>query len=495
MSYIHLIFGKTMTILKITNDYSYLLTKNGELKHKLWEKLRFRQRNYFMNPLYKQHLWDGYYDFFDKKTGKFLSGLVTEIKLAMHYLEEKYEIVDERTPVNLVHTEINDQFMNDRLPEGVKPITLHDYQVDLVNQALKYHRGIVENPTGSGKTFIMLAIMKALHPGTPILFLANRKGIVRQNYLQMLEWGFKNVGMFNGDVHKPNLITCANVQSLHHLYNVLPKFKALIVDECHMMMNATAIKAYKKLTGCSVRIAVSATPFKFEQKKKNKTEIVCGDNVHKYGLKGYFGPVFKTRQGRLTTEMLQDRGILSPSKCYFYPITEPENINFDIYQDAVTNGIAQNWHFHQVVQKLCTTLKGRTLILVDRLAHGDTLAKMIPGALWVQGKDDDETRDYVIKALTESKGNVVAIATQQIFSAAINIFIHNLINAAGGKAEHDIIQRMGRGLRTINDKEILTYYDFIFKTNGYLEEHSRKRVRILKEEGHEIIIKDNLDFM
>jgi len=488
-----------MTILRITNDYSYLITNNGDLKQKLWAGLRFRKRDYFMSPSYKQHLWDGFYDFFNKQTGKFLSGLVPEIKLALHYLDIKYEEIDERTKVKFLYDKVDDQFMNQWLPEGMDPITLKDFQVDLINQALVHNRGIVSPPTGTGKTYIMLGIMKCLPPGTPILFLANRKGIVRQNYKEMIKWGFQNVGIFDGKNHEPNVITCSTVQSLHHLGKLLPKFKVLIVDEVHMMMGETAIKAYKKLTGCCVRIAVSATPFKFELRKKTKeAKVTEGDKVHKFNVKGYFGPVFEIESikgGILTTEIAQERGILSPSKCYFYPIDEPENVQFDIYQDAVTNGISKNWHFHQVVQKLVSTLKGRTLILVDRLAHGDTLKQLIPGALWVQGKDDDDTRDYVIKQLQESKGNCVAIATQQIFSAAINLFIHNLINAAGGKAEHDIIQRMGRGLRTANDKDTLTYYDFIFSINNYLETHSRKRVRILKEEGHEIIIKEKLDFM
>lgn len=484
-----------MNILRITNDYSYLITNNSELKHKLWKGLRFRTRNYFMNPLYKQRLWDGYYDFFNKGTGKFLTGLLTEVTLALYYLDEKYEIVDERTPFKFTEESVDDQYLNQWLPKGSKQITLYDYQVDFINLAIKHGRGIVDPPTGSGKTNIMLGIMKALPPGTPILFMANRKGIVRQNYKEMLKWGFENVGILNGDVHKPNLITCANVQSAHHLGPLLSKFKVLIVDEVHMMACDTAIKIYKKLTGCSIRIGISATPFKFEQRKKDTVKVTEGDKVHKYNLKGYFGPVFKREGKKITTEELQDRGILSPSKCFFYPIDEPQNIAFDIYQDAVTNGIAQNWYFHQVMQKLVGSLKGRTLILVERLAHGDALNKLIPGSLWVQGKDNDETRDMVIKNLQEATGNVVAIATQQIFSAAINVFIHNFVNAAGGKAEHDIIQRMGRGLRTANDKEILTYYDFIFRTNNYLEEHSRKRVRILKEEGHEIILMDKLDFM
>lgn len=830
-----------MTTLRINHDYSYLMTPDSDLKQKLWTSLRFKKRNYFMNPLYKQHLWDGYYDFFNKQSGKFLTGLLTEVTLALWHLGIQYETIDERSQIDFTEDQVDDQFMNQWLPEGYDPITLYDYQVDFINLAIQHRRGIVDPPTGSGKaqpldslvlmptgfrkmgelkigdlvcvpsggyapitgifpqglkqilkitftngdsvkccedhswkvnatydnwsdriltagemhanhicpsgakrynisvpkkadlqeqkvlldpyllglllgdgcltrknvvsistiepeivdyinknllsgyalrqsarscdyritigvrgkgtpknpyvlaiadlgligkgshqkfvpkcylyntyetrlavlrglmdtdgyvskkgetcfystssqlandvkwlaqslggiarirttekyfqykgekkkgklcyvvaftmpegvlpfqlswkvarckltrvcrknrtiekieplgyeqcqcimvdhpdhmyitdnfvpthnTNIMLGIMKALPPNTPILFLANRKQVVRQNYKAMLKWGFKNVGIFNGDVHEPNLITCANVQSVHHLGKLLPKFKALIVDEVHRMASDTAVKAYRKLTGCGIRIGISATPFKFEQRKKNKVEVTEGDKVHKYTLKGFFGPVFQ-RKERVTTEKLQERGILSKSQCFFYPIDEPQNIHFDIYQDAVTNGVAQNWHFHQVVKHLVGTLKGRTLILVERLAHGDTLNKLIPGSLWVQGKDDDETREYVIQSLTNAKGNVVAIATQQIFSDAINVFIHNFINAAGGKAEHDIIQRMGRGLRTANDKEILTYYDFLFRINNYLEDHSRKRIRILKEEGHEIIIKDKLDFL
>ena len=150
----------------------------------------------------------------------------------------------------------------------------------------------------------------------------------------------------------------------------------------------------------------------------------------------------------------------------------------------------KNWHFHEFVVNLTKKLEGRTLILVDRIAHGDALASLIPGALWVQGKDDLETRKYVIDKLKTSKERVVSIATQQIFNAGINVMVHNVINAAGGQADHHIIQRVGRGLRTAGDKDILNYYDFIFYNNDYLLEHSKKRIKILKKEGHEIVIID-----
>jgi hypothetical protein len=84
--------------------------------------------------------------------------------------------------------------------------------------------------------------------------------------------------------------------------------------------------------------------------------------------------------------------------------------------DAVTRGIAESYYFHQVVTRLTKLQKGRTLILVDRVAHGDALHSMLPGSLWVQGKDDAATRKGVIHKLQKAKGNVVAIATQQIFN-------------------------------------------------------------------------------
>ena len=63
-----------------------------------------------------------------------------------------------------------------------------------------------------------------------------------------------------------------------------------------------------------------------------------------------------------------------------------------------------------------------------------------------------------------------------------------MIIAAGGQADHQIIQRMGRGLRVSSDKEDLKYFDFIFDINPYLLEHSKKRIKILKDQGH--IIKE-----
>jgi len=465
------------TVLRIQNCYSWLYCEKPEVLKVLHENMRFRERGYFHSRLYKQKLWDGYTEFFSKKTGRFLTGLIPEVKAALAHIGEEYRLMDEREEFEFKISEIDKNFI-----DGVE---LYDYQVDLTNGLIKHKRGIICAPTGAGKSLIMVSILKSLPDNCPSLVLANKKSLVEQNYEEIVKHGFKNVGRLYGKYKDPGVITCATVQSLHKMESLLDKIKVVIVDEIHENMSKEPKKYFNKMKSCSVRAAVSATPFKFGGK----------DMCQKWLVKGYFGPSLKSKSagGVMTTSHLQERGMLSESKCTFYPVREPD-LKYEVYMDAVTRGIAENWHFHEIIKRLTSKLEGRTLILVERIAQGDSLASLMPGSLWVQGKDDLDTRKMVIEKLKTSKEKVIAIGTQQIFSAGINVMAHNVINAAGGQADHHIIQRVGRGLRTADDKEILNYYDFVFHNNEYLLEHSKKRIKILKKEKHEIIIKDDIDF-
>lgn len=468
-----------MAKILLRNDISILTTTNFGLVKFLFENLRFRDRNYFHNSSYRQKVWDGYTNFFNKQNGKFLTGLLPEVLAACKAHNEAVEFVDQRTKVDFPIKEINSTFLHSCTPHGAKPITLEDYQVDLVNTAIKNKRGVIFAPTSSGKSVVMLSILKCLPAGVKTLVLQNRKTLAIQNYEEYTKWGLHNVGRIWGGINEPNDITVSTVQSISKAEDILPDVQVLLVDEIHDMMSAAPKVVYRKLKNCSVRVAVSATPFKFGET----------DKIQKFYVKGFFGPPFKiksTDTGVVTTKDLQSRGRLSKSKCYFYKIKEPQ-LDFEVYMDAVTKGMVENDHFHQKVVSLTTTLTGRTLILVDRLSHGDALQALIPHALWVQGKDNDETRKSVIERLQNAE-NCVAIATQGIFNTGINVFVHNLINAAGGQADHLIIQRMGRGLRTAKDKDGLHYIDFIFDMNPYLHKHSMKRIKILKQQGHDIEI-------
>jgi superfamily II DNA or RNA helicase len=162
--------------------------------------------------------------------------------------------------------------------------------------------------------------------------------------------------------------------------------------------------------------------------------------------------------------------------------------------DAIQKGIVENQELNSIIRNLaCVKLKGRTLILVERIQHGDILNSLIPNSLWVKGEDNADTRKEVIKQLNEAKEDVVAIATTGIFNTGISTFIHNLINAAGGKADHLVVQKIGRGLRVSKDKKELNYFDFYFENNDYLEKHSKKRVDVISKLGHSMFFYETYD--
>lgn len=475
-------------VLRLHNDYSWLQTHDQDLLNRLWYALRVPARNYFMSTAYKQKRWDGMVEFFKKTSGMFLTGLLPEIMAGLRMMKKPYSIIDNRTKISWAQTSIDNQFLNQCLPAGFDPITLHDYQVDYVHQAFKFNRGLICAPTGSGKTYIMISVLKSLPPGTKVLFMTKASSLVDQNYKEMTTWGVKNLGRYYGGYKEPADVMCitSHKDTFLGIKDMLPQFQVLIVDEVHECMSDVPLAAYRRMKNAGIRLGFSATPIKFGGT----------DQEQKWTVKGYFGPIFKTtttESGYLTTKSLQDRGILAPSRCTFYPIREPKNIVHEPYGDAVTLGIEQNMYLHQTVQRLAQSLKGRTLILVERLDQGEFLHQLLPGSHWISGSVDLDDRFKVFKELKHGS-SVIAIAMRHIITAGINVFVHNMINASGGQADHNIVQQMGRGLRCAEDKEILDYYDFMFKINPYLDKHSKHRIKTLKKEGHEIVIKEEIDF-
>jgi superfamily II DNA or RNA helicase len=476
-------------VLRLQNVSSWLLTTDDSLKRKLARGLRARPKGFQHVEAFRKKLWDGWKPFFYAKNGCFLSGLRHEVESSLQILKRPYTIVDERTAVRWTNSEIGDQFINRWLPEDIDPITLHDFQPDLANKCFKYNRGIVQAPTGSGKTFILISLLHSLPPRTPTLFLTNRASLVHQNYLIMKKWGIQNVGRYYSKYKENNNIICAttNAKTLENLKDFLPKVKALFVDEVHDCVSDAPANAYRAMPNAAIRIGFSASPFRWHKKKIEKE--------HKLLVKGHFGNVFRTQtteSGLLTAKELQGRNILSPSEATVYKITSPD-LAYEPYQDAVKMGIEENFDFHQIVQRLVKSLSGRTLVIVERIQQGVYLKQLLPEADWLYGDIKVEDRLPAIEGLRADEKRVT-ICMRHLITAGIDVKIHNLVNASGGEAAHNLIQQIGRGLRTASDKDTLKYYDFLFLINDYLRKHSEWRIEVLKQEGHPVTVMDDYDF-
>lgn len=452
------------------NTISQFKSKNKEIHELLWKSLRFQDPQYFIKRKItkgRMQYWDGFVDFYSKKTGKFPSGIFPEIKKALNFMNIKYTIEDKRGP-KIPHTIINENFIN--------YVTLRDYQVEIANMAWEQERGIIKCPTGSGKTLIFTSIIKSIPDDMPALILFRSKTLVTQTYKIFEKHDVKNIGMIHGDVWKPNLKLLATIQSAHHYEKLLDKFPILIVDEVHEFSKAHSIKIFKKMTKARIRLGFSATPW---HKK---------DDVMKYKLKSWFGPIISD----IPTLELQQKNILSQSICYFHKISKPKYQDYYNYMEAYDNGVIHNQYMHEKVKQITDSYKsGRILIVVERIEHGCELIKYIPDSYWIQGSDKEEDRQIVIKKLTESKPNekIIVIATR-IMQTGVDVKVHAVINCAGYKSFLMTIQRLGRGLRKANDKKILDYHDFYFEScvDPILNKHSKQRMKDIENEGHQIKI-------
>ena len=78
---------------------------------------------------------------------------------------------------------------------------------------------------------------------------------------------------------------------------------------------------------------------------------------------------------------------------HVYPIHGHSSVSAKTWVAAEEEGIANNPHFHETVAKLVESIpEGRIMILVRRITHGDRLHALLPGAYWIKGNDDIETR-------------------------------------------------------------------------------------------------------
>lgn len=144
----------------------------------LREKFSVFAPNYFFHPKFKLGRWDGKIRFFHE-TGKTFVYLLENILPILSRFKYKCVLEDLRK-TNLVHPDpiTNDLFANIKHLQTNEPIVLRDFQVEAVNELIKYGYGICVASTGSGKAQPLTSkiltptgwkTMGEIQPGTQVL--------------------------------------------------------------------------------------------------------------------------------------------------------------------------------------------------------------------------------------------------------------------------------------------------------------------------------------
>jgi len=382
-----------------------------------------------------------------------------------------------------INKELNDRLFPGRIaiePEQLS-LTPRDYQLDSATKALLNGYGVIVLPTSAGKTLTiaLIASTVVLQKKYNVLILVPNIQLVEQTYKDFIEYGIESnlISRWTGShEYQSTSIVIANNQILlskTQNISVLDKFNVVVCDEVHKI--STADKIAKLVKGLKAK------------HKFGFTGSLPENNFDKWSINRIFGPVIYEK---LSIDLRQDK-FISNVKVVGLEIeyknipefTRPSMAEPTAGYTEETEWLHTNEYRNSVMAKIVNKLKTNTLVLVDRIVHGEYLLQYFKSytdkqVYFIQGSVEVEEREKM-KEIMEESTNVVCIAISNIFSTGISIKnLHNIVFASIGKARIKIIQSIGRSLRLHHTKEIATIFDIadVCLTYGYKHYEERKKL-------------------
>ena len=217
-----------------------------------------------------------------------------------------------------------------------KTYQLREYQTNAI-KALIFDgcgRGLIELPTGSGKSFVIgnfiYTLLQQYDSSLKTLIFVPNRQLVDQFYKDLLDYGFKKEevtklasGLKKDEKYDPKArIIVSNRQYLFTNKEKLPKIDVLIADEAHSVAvpDSQTYKFVENLN-CSIKVGCSGT--------------LPRDNYRKWSLIGLFSRILYTED----IVKLQNEGYLTKLKIEVLSVKDEavendKNIPFNLHSNV-----------------------------------------------------------------------------------------------------------------------------------------------------------------
>lgn len=320
---------------------------------------------------------------------------------------------------------------------------------------------ILHIPTRGGKTLISLKLIQELRAST--LIIVHNEELLRQWKEEIREKLGVNAGEIKESTRDIQNITIAMVQTLNNAIKKGEKFyfDFLIVDEIHHYSSAMFYYVAMRINSY-YRMGLSATPRR-EDGDDKKFIAAIGKIVH---------PV--------SVSELIERGILVEPRFIFYKCKVTDKTGYKSWEEAYKKGIVDNVDRNDMIADITGMYHDKQVYIhVIRISHGKQLQKLIPGSVFVSGKDATKTRE---KALNDFKSGEIKRLVSTLMGEGVNIpTMDVVINAAGGRSWTSYVQRLGRVLTASEGKHEAIVIDFLDHSHKWHRDHSQRRMEIIKE--------------
>ena len=454
--------------------------------------------NYFFSPKFKLGAWDGKIRYFHK-TGKTYVYLLDEIIPKIISLGYKLELIDGRSVTPIKPPAITDQYFAHIIhPEDDVPIILRHYQVTAVNKLFDAGHGIAIAGTGGGKTIICGAIADSYNKvGYKVLIIVPSQDLITQTIdeFEILEIDTGEYSGDNKDYKHPTVVS--TWQALKNNPAILGEFDVVIVDECHGIKGNVLTELLndhgKKIV---VRYGVTGTLPK-EETDAMAVRIAVGDvqyeiPAHELISQGYLATVHidVVKLNENFKPQYKDFLLSNPIvKLTYNQFLEQYFPDFDAEKSYLEKNKTRTEYIAKLIEQKRDLKKGNVFCLVNGINFGKKLAELIPGAIFVYGKDKKKARKEIYNLFKEND-NITVIATVHIAGTGLNIKrIFNLFLVDMGKSFIRVIQTIGRGLRKAHDKDSVWVID-VTSNLKYSKKHTRERKKYYSDAKYPFDEKD-----
>jgi len=354
--------------------------------------------------------------------------------------------------------------------------SLRPEQEKALHAALSHDMGVLIAPPGAGKT--VMGCFAVATRSVPTLILAHRKPILdqwRTHLMEHLGLKSKEIGQIGGGRKRlSRLVDLAMIQSLERMEDMEDLFSQygfIVVDECQHIPAYTFERCVKKAAARYI-LGLTATPHRRDG-LQGIIEMQCGPIRYR----------MPAAKNGMTVHLIERSTKFSyPSADLSAPAIQ------DIFGALVKDDLRNALIMEDVRQAL--SQKGHCLILTHRKEHCRILAEGLAGSganpFVLTGDLGKKERTAIIKAIQNLPvdGEFIIVATAQYLGEGFDCpQVDTLFLAFPISFKSNLVQYVGRSLRTCEGKESVQIYDYVDTEVPVLKRMSAKRVKAYKSLG------------
>ena len=351
---------------------------------------------------------------------------------------------------------------------------LKGYQRQTAKDILSRDFGVLQAPTGSGKTVMALSIISERRQ--PTLIIVHSKELMDQwveRIEQFLGIPKTKIGIIgNGKKRIGDKITVGIVNSVYPIAEeIREKIGHLIIDECHRTPSRTFTEAVN-IFDCKFMLGLSATPYR----RDGLTKLIGW----------HLGRKIEVRQANLTNaDIIIDLEVITRETMFTSSYDASEE--YTRVMSELTEDADRNQLIAADVIRESANGGGICLVLTDRREHCNVLAALISvcgkETAILTGEVSNGSRKVIVERLNAGTIKVL-IATGQLIGEGFDCKeLSTLFLATPIKFDGRLTQYLGRVLRPAPGKDKAKVYDYCDGHVGVLAASARARQQVYRGVG------------